>query len=168
MDKVNVYPNSKRKVFLVILVIFIFFCLVFSFTKGEFDPYGFEIGFVISTAFSLVIVFNELGRHITITKDGVVYYPNMLNKLLREPASKILISQIKSIRLGLPRVNKQMSTFAAINISSDDKEISFNPDLYDNSVIQKLFKELKARNPKIKLDKYSRFVKSEDPFFTES
>lgn len=48
-----------------------------------------------------------------------------------------------------------MRTYSAVNISSKDKEVTFNPDLFNDSTLKGLFLELKLLNPNIVFDKYS-------------
>lgn len=124
-------------------------------SKGSFDIAGLKLGMMIGAGLAVFPLFYGLGQRIEILKDEVVYSAHLGDLVVNNTKKRIPIMEVEEIRLGKPRINKFVNTFAAINISSKDKEITFNPDLFESSTLATLFRELGARNGKIKFDNYS-------------
>lgn len=149
------YSSSPTKVVFISSVIFTAICLVFTPSKGKFDLTGLGLGATFGLLFALFPLVYGFGQKIKFTESEISYSSSLLACCISKFKKKLLISQIREVRLGTPKFSKYQATFAAINISSENDEITFNPDLFNNDTVQNLFQELKTRNPNIKFDNYS-------------
>lgn len=148
------YPISYRKVLIISVIMFGGLSLAFSFTPGQFDIESMKMGMIIGGGFTLLLQMLVFGQKVEITGGEVIYYPNWIAWIVSTYKKKLILPGIREVRLGLPRKNKEKRTFAAINISSQNEEISFNPDLFDFLTLVALFKELR-KNQSIKFDEFS-------------
>lgn len=155
MDKKKSYSSSVTKVVFISAVIFTVICLVFTFSRGKFELNGLGLGAIFGLLFALFPLVFGFGKKVELTDNEISYNSNLLVLFISKFKKKLLLSQISEVRLGTPKFNKLQATFTAINISSENEEITFNPDLFNNSTLHNLFQELKARNPNIKFDTYS-------------
>jgi len=128
---------------------------IFAYARGSFELKGLGIGVVFGGLFALFPLVYGLGQKIDLSDKEISYSSNLLTLFISKYKKKLLLSEINEIRLGMPKINKNHTTFASINISTPYNEISFNPDLFSNITLHDLFLELKVRNQNIKLDNYS-------------
>lgn len=153
------YSSSKKRVLYVFFVILISFVLTFSFAHEGFDVYGLKLGLIFGTLMGLFPLFFGLGQTVFVENTKISYSSNLIDLLFRKSNLKqININDIKFVGLGIPKMNKNVASFAAINISSEDKEITFNPDLFDTTTLKKLFSKLNSDNSNISFDKYSSAI----------
>lgn len=152
----TVFPASKIRTFYLLLLILVFCITIFSNARGHFEIYGFWLGTIFGLLFGSFLVFVGLGQRIIIDNEVVSYASNLFQLIFKLPGLRNMnIEDIEEVRLGIPRINKNMTTMAAINISSSNDEISFNPDLFENRTIVSLLRKLRDGNPQIKFDQYS-------------
>lgn len=151
------FSISWVRTIFVSLVLFTVLTLVFAFSKGHFEWYGFKWGMFFGAMFA-VFPLMVLGTRIEIDEYKVIFRRGILSLIFPKYYKSISLSSIKGVRLGLPQKNKATSTFAAINIASVSDEISFNPDLFDRETLQSLFRSLKNSVPNIKLDNYAKNI----------
>lgn len=155
MDTKKTYSSSPTKVVFISAVIFIVICLVFTFSRGKFELNSLGLGVTFGLLFALFPLVYGFGQKLELTDKEISYSSSLLALFISKFKKKLLLTQISEVRLGTPKFNKHQATFAAINISSENDEITFNPDLFNNVILQNLFQELKTRNPNIKFDDYS-------------
>jgi len=146
---------SWHKTIVVSFTIFIVLSLVFAFARGRFELYGLTWGMLIGSLFGAFPLM-ALGTRIEVNENEVRFCGGVLSLIFPKKCKSILLSSVREVRLGLPKINKGMSTFAAINISSEKDEITFNPDLFRKQTLMDLFRHLKNRAPNIRFDKYSQ------------
>lgn len=160
----RVYPNSIKKIFIVFFVFFVFF-LIMGIWDGlhskwykPFDINIFIIDFSIGLFFGALLLGATFRAKLILTEQRITYYPSFVLHFLDTLFKKenaLDLSEIQEVRLGTPRLNKNVATFAAINIASANKEITFNSDLFEKGILQCFFKDLQQKNPSIKFDNYS-------------
>lgn len=155
MDKKKSYSSSITKVVFILAVIFTVICLVFTFSRGKFELNGLGLGAIFGLLFALFPLVFWFAQKVELTDREISCSSNLLALFIGKFKKKLLLSQICEVRLGIPKFNRHQATFAAINISSENDEITFNPDLFNKSTLHNLFQELKTKNPNIKFDTYS-------------
>lgn len=149
------FSSSQKKVLLITLVIFSVIFIIFNVFVGKYEKTGLVLGVAFGLVFAMFPLFYGLGQKIEVTDKEFIYSSNILVLFFSRLKKKLLISEIIEIRLGVPKFNKGLNTFAAINISTQKEEISFNPDLFDSTTMQNLILTLKLKNPHLKLDNYA-------------
>lgn len=149
------YSSSPQKVLLISAIIFIVMCLIFAFSRGKFELNGFGLGAILGALFALFPLVYGFGQRVELTDREISFSSNLLTLFISKFKKKLLLSEVDEIRLGIPKFNKNQATFAAINISTPNDEITFNPDLFDNEMLHDLFQALKTQNPNIKFDNYA-------------
>ena len=154
----KVYRSSSKKILIVASVLFLVMLAVFSFARGSFEVEGFKLGLFFGALPALLITFFGYGQVVKVSQTEVIYSSSLLTLLIDGLKVKIPVNELTEIRLGLPKINQTRATFAAINISSQDKEITFNPDLFDNGTLQSLFAEIKRLNESVKMDDYATSI----------
>lgn len=155
MENKKVFSHSKAKVIAIIFVIFCMLTFGMALTSSGFTTKNLTLSTILSTLFSLIPMYFGFGQEIEIKNSSVKFYANLGSKFLDKEKEGLPISEVKEVRLGTPSINKSMSTYGAVNIFSGDREVSFNPDLFNDSTLKDLFLELKRINPNIVFDKYS-------------
>jgi hypothetical protein len=150
------YVPSVKKLLLVSAAFITTLSLAFAFARGFFDLGGLGLGAIAGGLFALFPAFYSLGVKIEITDRELRYSPHALALLINRLQKKVALGDITRVRLGLPRKNIHLATFAAINIVSPSGEITLNPDLFDPSTLHKLFRELQDKNPHINFDSYAQ------------
>ena len=137
------------------VIIFFVMCFIFAFGRGKFELYGLSLGVAFGLLFALFPLVYGFGQKVELTDKEISYSSSLLAVIISKFRKKLLLSEVDEIRLGISKFNKNNATFAAINISGKNDEISFNPDLFNNVTLQNLFQELKTQDPNIKLDNYA-------------
>jgi hypothetical protein len=149
-----VLTASWKRVWGVSAIIFLILSFAVAFSRGSFDFTGLKLGVMIGTGFAAFPLFYGLGQRIEISEDEVIYSAHLGDLVVNNTKKRIPITEVEEVRLGKPRLNKGVTTFAAMNITGKNREITFNPDLFESSVLVILFKELKLRKPGVKFDEY--------------
>lgn len=155
MKDKKVFSHSKAKVLAIVFAIFFVLTLSMAITPKGFSMDNLTLSTIFSTLFSLVVIYYGFGQEIEIKDSKIKFYSNLGSKFLEREKEGLPINEVLEVRLGTPRINKSMRTYSAVNISSKDKEVTFNPDLFNDSTLKDLFLELKLLNPNIVFDKYS-------------
>ncbi len=155
MQNKKVYSHSKAKVLTVVFVIFCLLTFSMALTPKGFSTENLTLSTILSTLFSLIPMYYGFGQEVEIKNSKIKFYSNLGSKFLDRDKEGLPINEVLEVRLGTPRINKSMRTYSAVNISSKDKEVTFNPDLFNDSTLKNLFLELKLLNPSIVFDKYS-------------
>ncbi|KKQ40753.1 MAG: hypothetical protein US60_C0054G0012, partial [Microgenomates group bacterium GW2011_GWC1_37_8] len=149
------YSSSPKRVLLISAIIFVVMFLVFAFARGKFELYGLGLGAFFGALFALFPLVFGLGQKVELSDKEINYSSNLLALFISKFKKRLLLSGVDEVRLGIPKFNRNQATFAAINISTTNDEITFNPDMFDNTTLHNLFQELKTRNPNIKFDNYA-------------
>lgn len=169
----EVFAASYKKIFTVFSAFVLILGIVFSFSfnKGSSpDLEGFLVGVAVGSMFGLFVLFFGLGQRASIDNEFIRYSSNLLSVVFPNLKKSIRLNEVKEVSLGLPKMN-QRATFAAINIRSNDKEITFNPDLFNESTLHRLFLQLQKSNPSISFDNYSSNIiagKGSEPVFRKT
>jgi hypothetical protein len=153
MDKS--YSASRKKVLFISATVLVVLCLVFAFSRGKFEVNGLGLGTIFGFLFALLLIIYGFGQKVELSKKEISYSSNSLALFINKFKKRLQLSEIIEIRLGIPKFNKNNATFAAVNIATTNEEISFNPDLFDNTTLRNLFRELRNQSPNIKLDDYT-------------
>jgi len=158
------FTASYKKVLIAFLAFVLILGTIFSFSLKKTsspDLEGFLFGAATGAVFGLVVLFFRFGQRVKIFNNQVEYSPHLLSIFISKLSKRLVIPEVKEVALGLPKINQE-ATFAAINIRTDNQEITFNPDLFDEITLQKLFAKLQQLNPNILFDSYAtRIIKGE-------
>lgn len=151
------FTASYRRVLIVFSAFVLILGTIFSFSlkKTSIPSFeGFLFGAAMGGVFGLLVLSFGFGQKLEISGNQINYSPHLLSTLLSGLRKRLIISEIKEVVLRLPKIN-QVATFAAINIRTENQEITFNPDLFDESTLQKLFLKLQQLNTNIQFDLYA-------------
>lgn len=150
------FYSSIKKAFVAYSFIVLLLAVGFGFHNWRFELVGFGWGALFGAILGL-FVFILGSQKISINNNYVTCGNSLFTMVSKKFGKSLELLKIREVRLGTPRFNN-VATFAAINIATDNEEITFNPDLFKVSTLQNLFKELKLKNPHISFDNYSTTV----------
>ena len=155
------YHQSYRKLFLLTIFLLVFFSVIFAFSRSTFDLTGLGIGFGIGAGFTALLALLGYGQQLEVNDIELIFYQNLLSKIIGKQTTKLQIVELEKIRYGSPQMNA-INTFLAINISTQKSEISFNPDTFDKATIRNLFRKIKELNSRVIFDQMATEVINSD------